>query len=79
MHEYTILLEMKGGVSVTQQEELDIEEENYNRLMGELTQLKDLKDQKMNESKLIEQDALFEESQANNEMERLRNEKQYLV
>ena len=46
MHEYTIKLEMKGGVSVTQQEELDREEEHYNRLMSQLQELKDQKEQK---------------------------------
>lgn len=70
---------MKGGISVTQQEELDTEEENYNHLMRELTELKDMKEQKMSEHKVIEQDAEFEESQAANDMDRLKNEKQYLV
>jgi hypothetical protein len=33
----------------------------------------------MNEYRLIEQDAEFEQSQANNDLERLKSEKTYLV
>ena len=53
MHEFTIKIEMKGGVSVTQQEELDREEEYYDKLMKEFTELKSLKEQKQIESQIL--------------------------
>jgi len=43
MHEYAIKLELKEGATQTQQEELEYGEERYNRLMKDLTELKEIK------------------------------------
>ena len=41
MHEYAVKLEQKEGTTQTQQEELEFHEEKYNRLMTDLTELKE--------------------------------------
>lgn len=49
MHEYAVKLEQREGTSETQQEELDFNEDKYNRLMRDLTELKEMKQQKSND------------------------------
>ena len=39
MHEYVIKLELKEGITQTQEEDLEIHENQYNRLMSDLTEL----------------------------------------
>jgi hypothetical protein len=41
MQEFAIKLQLKSGANQLQQEELEREEENYNRLMKNLTELKE--------------------------------------
>jgi hypothetical protein len=48
MHEYAIKLELREGVTQTQQEELEYHEEKYNKLMSDLTELKESKLQQSN-------------------------------
>ena len=43
MHEYTVKLELKEGVTQTQTLELQASEELYNKLMKDLTDMKALK------------------------------------
>jgi hypothetical protein len=43
MHEYAVKLEQREGTSETQQEELEFNEDKYNRLMRDLTELKEMK------------------------------------
>jgi hypothetical protein len=43
MHEYAIKLELREGVTQTQSEELEFHEEKYNKLMSDLTELKETK------------------------------------
>ena len=52
MHEYAVKLEQKEGTNETQQEELEFNEDKYNRLMGDLTDLKEMKHQKANDIQL---------------------------
>jgi len=49
MHEYAIKLELREGVTQTQSEELEFHEEKYNKLMSDLTELKETKMQYSNE------------------------------
>jgi peptidoglycan hydrolase CwlO-like protein len=43
MHEYTVKLELKEGVTQTQTQELQASEQLYNKLMKDLTDMKALK------------------------------------
>ena len=79
MHEFAIKLDMREGVTQTQQQELDFEEENYNKLMKDLGDLKELKLTKQADLKLATQDALFEEEKIAQEIDKLRKEKDYLI
>ena len=79
MHEYAIKLELKEGVSQTQSEELEYHEDRYNRLMNDLTELKEIKMQKSNELTLKKQDTAFELEKVKGEIEKLRKEKDYLI
>lgn len=79
MHEYVIKLELKEGITQTQEEDLEIHENQYNRLMSDLTELKELKEQKCNEVQQRKQDTSFQMDRVNDDNEKLRKEKEYLI
>lgn len=79
MHEYAIKLELREGATQTQQEELVFHEEKYNRLMNDLTELKEIKLQKSNELATRKQDTAFEMDKVQGEIEKARKEKDYLI
>ena len=79
MHEYVIKLELKEGITQTQEEDLEIHENQYNRLMSDLTELKELKEQKSNEVQQRKQDTSFQMDRVNDDNEKLRKEKEYLI
>ncbi|CDW71875.1 UNKNOWN [Stylonychia lemnae] len=77
MHEFAIKLDMKEGVTQTQQEELFQEEEKYDKLMKDLSDLQELKQTKKTEYKLAQQDCIYEEERINIEIDKIRKEKDY--
>lgn len=79
MHEYAVKLEQKEGTSETQQEELEFNEDKYNRLMTDLTELKEMKHQKSNDILLKKQEVNFQQEKLLTEIERLRREKDNLI
>jgi hypothetical protein len=56
MHEYAVKLELKEGVTQTQQSELQENEAKYNRLMNDLTEMKKLKKQQADELAMRKQE-----------------------
>jgi hypothetical protein len=56
MHEYAVKLELKEGVTQTQQSELQENEAKYNRLMNDLTEIKKLKKQQADELAMRKQE-----------------------
>lgn len=79
MHEYAVKLEQKEGTTQTQQEELEFHEEKYNRLMTDLTELKEARTQKTNEIAVKKQEQTHELEKVNQEIERLRRDKDHLI
>ncbi len=59
MHEYAVKLEQREGTSETQQEELEFNEDKYNRLMRDLTELKEMKQQKSNDIAVKKQEVTY--------------------
>lgn len=78
MHEYAIKLELKEGVTQTQQEDLDYQEERYNKLMKDHTDLKEIKMNQLSEMHLKKDDIFYEEDWIQSDIEKLRKEKDYL-
>jgi hypothetical protein len=79
MHEYAVKLEQKEGTNETQQEELEFNEDKYNRLMGDLTELKEMKHQKSNDILVKKQEVSHMQEKTAIEIERLRREKDNLI
>eukprot|EP00347_Sterkiella_histriomuscorum_P020655 403336974 len=79
MHEFAIKLDMKQGLTLTQQEELIKEEDTYNKLMKDLSDLHELKQTTQTEFKLAKQDCQYEEERIYQEIDKLRKEKDYFV
>ena len=79
MHEYAVKLEQREGTSETQQEELEFNEDKYNRLMRDLTELKEMKQQKSNDIAVKKQEVTYMQEKTANEIERLRREKDNLI
>ncbi len=79
MHEYAVKLEQREGASETQQEELEFNEEKYNRLMGDLTELKAMKQSKKSDSDVKKQEVAFMQEKTAAEIERLRRDKDNLI
>lgn len=79
MHEYAVKLEQREGTSETQQEELEFNEDKYNRLMKDLTELKEMKHQKSNDIMVKKQEVTYMQEKTANEIERLRREKDNLI
>lgn len=79
MHEYAIKLELREGATQTQQEDLEHNEERYNRLMSDLTELKEIKEQKSKELAKSKADTNFKMEEVQADIEKLRREKEHLV
>ena len=79
MHEYAVKLEQREGTNETQQEELEFHEDKYNRLMKDLTELKEMKHQKSNDILVRKQEVAFMAEKLQTEIERLRREKDNLI
>jgi hypothetical protein len=58
---------------------LEFHEEKYNRLMTDLTELKEARQQKTNEIALKRQEQTHELDKVNQEIERLRRDKDHLI
>lgn len=79
MHEYTIKLELKEGVTQTQQEDLEKEESKYNKLMKDLTDLKDTKMSQLAQLRSQKDDINFDEEKIQSDITQRRKEKDYLI
>jgi len=76
MHEYAVKLELKEGVTQTQQFELLENEARHNRLMGDLTEMKKLKKQQADELAMRKQETAERMMKINAANEQLRREKE---
>lgn len=79
MHEYAVKLELKEGVTQTQQSELTENEAKYNRLMNDLAEIKRLKKQQADELASRKQETAERMMKINAVNEQLRKDKEYLV
>eukprot|EP00347_Sterkiella_histriomuscorum_P022589 403337913 len=79
MHEFAVQLDMREGVNQNQQEELYKEEDVYNELMAILTELRQTKNNKVLDYKMMHDDTHEEENTIYQEIETLKNIKDQLV
>ena len=79
MHEYAVQLDMQEGVTQSQQEEVEHEEDNYNNLMRTLSDLRLMKNTKVIDLKNQRKDDISEEDTQNKNIESLRILKDQLV
>lgn len=69
MHEFAVQLDMKEGVTQSQQEEVEQEEDSYKNLMRILTELRETKNSKVYEFKSLRKENVSEEELTNKEIE----------